>query len=495
MRQKVIEITAAALSAIMFIGCYASSSFDDDVTSSTTSTTQSEDYAANVVVDNFMLSYYLYNSEYSEATRNLSQGYYNMFYGALLATDGNVLDKKVYDEEAGTYTIYSSISRSAATTKSSSSYSTMNNSLGFVSLEYLTMTIDGAKKTVLGVCGVYTDSPASEASITRGDIITAINGISVSILYATGSSTLSEITSPSEGQEFQLTLYDWEEDVTLTTDYIETNPVLYALEVSEGIGYLNLCSFNYYFYNSMLSALETLKSADISELILDLRLNKGGHISASNLLTAGLVNSSSRDIFCYYRFNDDLTSTPSTTASSFSVTYDSSNSLFYEYYTSYLSSSYKLDLDRVYVLTSEDTASASELLINALKCSDVDVILIGTTTHGKNVGSQSSSFTSGDYTYSISPIMFELFNGDMEGDYYDGFDPDYEVYEYSDFRNYGTSEPLIAKALELAGWSKTATQTATQTASTRSMDDAIEPTGKRLRDPQLMEGAEIMSKN
>jgi C-terminal processing protease CtpA/Prc len=45
-----------------------------------------------------------------------------------------------------------------------------------------------------------------------------------------------------------------------------------------------------------------------------------------------------------------------------------------------------LNLNKVYVLTTKATASASELVINCLK-SYIDVVQIGDITTGKNVGS------------------------------------------------------------------------------------------------------------
>lgn len=42
-----------------------------------------------------------------------------------------------------------------------------------------------------------------------------------------------------------------------------------------------------------------------------------------------------------------------------------------------------LKLQKIYCLVTDDSASASELVINALRGIDIEVILIGTTTHGK----------------------------------------------------------------------------------------------------------------
>ena len=78
-----------------------------------------------------------------------------------------------------------------------------------------------------------------------------------------------------------------------------------------------------------------------------------------------------------------------------------------------------LSAKRVYVLTTDNTASSSELLINALRGIDVDVIQIGTTTTGKPYGfSPEANCGSVYYT-----IQFKSINAKGFGDFADGFIP------------------------------------------------------------------------
>jgi C-terminal processing protease CtpA/Prc len=78
---------------------------------------------------------------------------------------------------------------------------------------------------------------------------------------------------------------------------------------------------------------------------------------------------------------------------------------------------------RVFILTSSRTASASELIINALK-PYMDVFLIGDTTYGKNVGSI-SLFDEKDSqnTLGLQPIVLKVFNSLDQSDYSTGFQP------------------------------------------------------------------------
>src|SRR5690606_28835292 len=79
-----------------------------------------------------------------------------------------------------------------------------------------------------------------------------------------------------------------------------------------------------------------------------------------------------------------------------------------------------LDLDRVYVLTTAATCSASEAIMNGLRGVNVDVYQIGSSTCGKPYGFYPEDNC--DITY--FSIQFQGFNAKDFGDYGDGFVPD-----------------------------------------------------------------------
>ena len=116
-----------------------------------------------------------------------------------------------------------------------------------------------------------------------------------------------------------------------------------------------------------------------------------------------------------------------------------------------------LSFDRVYVLTTNESASASELLINSLS-SYIDVIHIGEQTTGKNVGSitvydyiDNDGTKNPDHKYAMQPIVLKIANKDGFADYADGLEPDTNINE--DIQNLGTlgeiNEPLLASAINL----------------------------------------------
>lgn len=78
-----------------------------------------------------------------------------------------------------------------------------------------------------------------------------------------------------------------------------------------------------------------------------------------------------------------------------------------------------LNLPRVFVLSSGDTASASEAFINGLRGIDIEVILIGETTRGKPYGFY--GIDNCGVTYFT--VHFKGENAKGFGDYADGFIP------------------------------------------------------------------------
>ena len=117
----------------------------------------------------------------------------------------------------------------------------------------------------------------------------------------------------------------------------------------------------------------------------------------------------------------------------------------------------QLKMDRLYVISSADTASASELLINGLS-PYIDIIVIGDDTTGKNVGSYSiydwiDGKVNPRHTWAMQPITFKIANSEGFANFESGFQPDHRLLE--DVANLGTlgeiDEPLLEKTLEHIG--------------------------------------------
>jgi C-terminal processing protease CtpA/Prc len=116
----------------------------------------------------------------------------------------------------------------------------------------------------------------------------------------------------------------------------------------------------------------------------------------------------------------------------------------------------RLQLNRVYILTTKSSASASELVINCLK-PYIEVVQIGDKTAGKNVGSitlydsptYAKTNVNPNHKYAMQPIVLKIVDKNGFGDYTSGILPTTSLPE--NFANLGvlgaTDEPLLEAAI------------------------------------------------
>ncbi len=86
-----------------------------------------------------------------------------------------------------------------------------------------------------------------------------------------------------------------------------------------------------------------------------------------------------------------------------------------------------LGLNRLYVIASGSTASASEMIITGLRGLDVPVTIVGTRTEGKNCGMDVMKRTIGGYEYTFAPITFLIYNAKGDNDYSNGIEADADM--------------------------------------------------------------------
>jgi carboxyl-terminal processing protease len=177
----------------------------------------------------------------------------------------------------------------------------------------------------------------------------------------------------------------------------------------------------------LLQKIQALKTAGITELILDLRYNPGGSVASASKLAATLVTSfNANNTFITYRGNRH----GGTVKLSFkeAIQY-SANATGRD--MNYLQSLH-IGLARIFILTSGATASAAELLANNLK-PYMPVKLIGEKTLGKD----EASFTIEDtrnprqVEWILMPTIYKVADANGNGHYSNGLTPDYAVNEFS----------------------------------------------------------------
>ncbi|MEN8125599.1 MAG: S41 family peptidase [Bacteroidota bacterium] len=309
---------------------------------------------------------------------------------------------------------------------------------------------------------VVPNSPAADTNMKRGDIFYKFNGTVLDLnnytivnAYYTDDNITMDFATIENGN---ITPNDV--NVSLTIREVIENPVFYSdiINNSQGtkVGYLVYNGFKYTFHEELNNIFSEFKSENIQELILDLRYNGGGSVLTSAYLASMIhAGASPNEIFAKLVHNSKMSS-ENGNYSFFNNArvYDKDG----DYSGNDISINRLNNLDKVYVITSGGTASASEMVINGLS-PYMSVITVGETTYGKNVGSytvyDSPDFTSNNvnsnHTNAMQPITFKIFNKLDQSDYTHGFTPDYEVVEYaSEMKPFGDlEEPLLKATLDI----------------------------------------------
>jgi len=182
------------------------------------------------------------------------------------------------------------------------------------------------------------------------------------------------------------------------------------------------------------------KAQGVNELVLDLRYNPGGYTSSSARL-ASLIGKGVNSSKVYFREEWNSTITPI-------IRNDPQygDSFFVQNFVD-KANNIGGNLNRVFVLTTDQTASASELIINGLR-PYMTVTTIGTTTVGKNVGSITITDDTGKIKWGMQPIVFRSYNSLNQSDYWTGFAPNVEIEEPLNLLPLGdTKEALLSSAL------------------------------------------------
>jgi C-terminal processing protease CtpA/Prc len=293
---------------------------------------------------------------------------------------------------------------------------------------------------------VQKDSDAKSKGVKRGMVFSNINGTRLTrdnyrdLLFNNNESSynirFSEISYNQNNQ--CANIIPGQEDLTLIKSRIVKNPIhISKIIENEGqkIGYL---MYNQFLgvvesegkdYNSELNnAFSNFLSNGINDLVIDLRYNPGGRISTSINLASMITGQFNNQVFAKERWNSKLMNywnenSPESLLNRFTNKLGNNQSIF------------SLNLDRVFVLTSARTASASELLINGLD-PYIDVIHIGDFTVGKNQGSitvydyiNDSRDKNPNHMYAMQPIVLKIGNVAGYTDFPDGLEPDIFIKE------------------------------------------------------------------
>ena len=204
---------------------------------------------------------------------------------------------------------------------------------------------------------------------------------------------------------------------------VTTHPVNLAKTIdtpSGKVGYLHFTTFGISSAEAeLITAMDSFSNQGIQDLVLDLRYNGGGFLAISGQLgymIAGPANTAGK-VFDDIVFNDKHTVTNPVTGEALQPTPFYNTSLGFSVTSGQALPT--LNLNRVFILSTSGTCSASEAVINGLRGADVEVILVGTTTCGKPYGFYATDNCGTTYF----TIQFRGENNKGFGDYADGFTP------------------------------------------------------------------------
>lgn len=271
-----------------------------------------------------------------------------------------------------------------------------------------------------GIRILYTqeNSPAKEVGLKRGDLIIAANNKKIN------SSDLFYITSPKEAYLFTMgklngTGFDTLQTVQMPAPRIVENNNLYKSEITEcggkKVAYIMYNEFGNNDTEKLNQLFKNIAGQNINDIILDLRYNPGGYVTTAQMISTNLAPQEALgNTFLKMTHNDIINKT---------------DVLNFE--QSMLANGSPINYENLYIITSGNTASASEIVINCLKpYLSGRLIQVGTATFGKNVAQQL-------YTDEVKAPMLEfwltnslLSNAEDFSDYYtNGLKPDFEISE------------------------------------------------------------------
>ena len=283
----------------------------------------------------------------------------------------------------------------------------------------------------LRVSLVQIDSPAGRApaSLMRGAEILEIDGVDL-VNGATQADVdvLNAALFPSnDGETHTFVVRDigssTNRSFSLTSETVVNAAVRETKTINTASGDVGYILFNTFGIEDaevqIIDAITQVAADNVQDLVLDLRYNGGGFLAIAGqigYMVAGSTRTNNR-IFDALSFSDKHPTINPVTGQTLSPTPFYSTSLGFS--VSQGQALPSLDLNRIFILSTSRTCSASEAVINGLRGVDVEVILVGSTSCGKPYGFYPTDNCGETYF----TVQFQGENDKGFGEYSDGFSP------------------------------------------------------------------------
>lgn len=221
---------------------------------------------------------------------------------------------------------------------------------------------------------VYKGSGAEKGGMMKGDIIKKVNGADVSGM------SLDEISALIKGEEntnVSITVLRENEEVELTITRSVVNDSVFGYE-KDGIGILEVSTFAETSGDEVGKYLADWKQQGVNELVIDLRDNGGGYVTAAMQIASYLIP---EEAVVYKEQSKDGTIKEQ----------------------SAYSDTTRYEFDHIVILINENTASASEVLTSCLKAQLDHVTTVGVKSYGKGTVQIPITFEDGSsFKYTIA---------------------------------------------------------------------------------------------
>ena len=305
----------------------------------------------------------------------------------------------------------------------------------------------------LRVLQVFPGGPAAEAGLSRGDRIVEIGGADVAALIAAG--TLEAALGPAaEGVAvgFVFVRRDGTRRTATLVKRRVTIPTVSLAQVHRAdgrrVGYIFFRNFVEPSHAALDEAFGALAAAGVDDLVVDLRYNGGGLVGVAQHLASLIGGARTRgQVFAEYVHNDRNT--------------------FRNQVLRFDTRANALRLDRLIVVTTRASASASELVIHALK-PFMPVVVIGERTYGKPVGQYQVNFCD----RVLAPVSFSVRNAEGAGDYFEGIAADCAATDDLDHDLGNPAEASLREALTFVATGACSPRAASGTRAARTVGAA-----------------------
>ncbi|MGB0950231.1 MAG: S41 family peptidase, partial [Marinirhabdus sp.] len=298
---------------------------------------------------------------------------------------------------------------------------TLNNGMEYGLVRYP----DGSGNVFGYVRYVLPNTSASENKLQRGNIFNTIDGVQItennfSDLLAPGTYTIGLATFDGE------TVTPTEGTATLIKTQYTEDPIFIAktLDIAGSkVGYLMYNGFTGSFDAQLNAAFAQFKADGVGNLVLDLRYNSGGSVRSATYLSGMVTGQFTGKLLYQEQWNADRQADYA------------ANGVFLDRFVGGGEALNSLQLTKLYVLTTQRTASASELVINSL-APYINVVQVGTNTTGKYQASfilydaPAPGFSRGqaspNHTFAMLPLVFQTANATGNTGFDKGLPPDIE---------------------------------------------------------------------